>query len=266
MKKLTKALALVMAMVMVFGVSVSAVDLPGDLTGLPVLGTGAQGTIEMDEEIWYSFTPTQDGYYLFPTTGGYDNGAGGQYDYLRVLGTGFDADGDFKWKTPLYKQGVTYYVRVLAYGSSDTTVTTANFTVTPKRYQYAEPLKSTTAAFVYGPFYKVADLLEGSPYTLDDVDYWGARGALRSRVSFDQVYLDNNYNPEGYVDFYFSDGTYAVVSNSASATANTNPFDLFIAFFDKLFAIPVLGTVLSVLLLPAYWLARLFALMYVLVA
>jgi len=269
MKTLTKSLALVLALVLAllvaFGISASAAasDLPDNLDALPelTLGTTAEGTIKVyvtdDDLIWYAFTPTQAGYYLFPTTGSYDNSSPGVYDAFHIYATGFASDGSFKWTAPYYEQGETCYVRMYASGPADTSVA---YSVTPKLYQYAEPLKATKGYFYYGPFYKISDLLEGSSYTMDDIEYWSCRGALRSRVTFEQFYVNNNYDTEGYIDLYFKDGVYTVVANDAGGIYDRGGISGLIESIREFLAgIPIFGSFLSFLLAPLFWLLSLFA-------
>jgi len=256
-KTFTKSLAVLLALLMAFSVVASAIDLPGDLTGLPALvhGVTAQGSIQRDEFIWYTFTPDQGGYYLFPTTGGYDNSIS---DYIRVGAAGFAADGSGKWEAPYYEQGETYYVRVYAFG----TAASADYTVAPKLYQYAEPLLGTTAYFSFGPFYKLADLLEGSPYTMEDVDHWSCRGDLYAMATSEQFYKSSNdYTTDDYIDIYFSDGTYTVIYNGAGKGELGGLAGMLKKFLDRIEAIPIVGSALILILAPLSWLMFILALL-----
>ncbi len=245
MKKIVRTLALSIALFIAFGTLTFAgtSDLPADLANLPKLTTGVtvQGTISGvlggGDPIWYSFTPVQDGYYNFPTTGGYDSckinktyGFVDDYDYLIVEAVVYSADGEYLTKDGLkYTAGRTYYIALTAYHTSDTKQS-VNFTMTPTLYQYSEPLKQqkipmTLKNMLNDDFFNVNGLLKDSKYTLKDVAFWEPRGCLYGAKDghegdhTGEILTNNNYNNHnfdssspGYVYFYFHDGTYTVVN------------------------------------------------------
>jgi len=205
-KRLAKSLALLLALLMAFGVSAGAAGFPPpeDKTGLPALTPGVteQGVIQDGDVFWYTFTPAQGGYYHFTVTGGYKTS---DYNYFIIGAYGHVDNGDFvNWSVPWYEQGKTYCVRVYAIASSNAAMTSDNFTVTPRLYQEARPLTNSKMIFS-----KLEDVLKGSPYSVGDVEHWSIRGK-RIAWSGSSIY-STGAGGTGHLDLYFSDGVYTAV-------------------------------------------------------
>lgn len=222
-----KFLSVLLAVVMLcsFCAVFAAADLPEDLDSLPelTLNEAIGGTIANEESVWYQFTPEEDGIYGFLTTGGYDRSTYRTYDYLYVRPIVYDAAGkpDYRWQEVSYQAGETYYVQVAAWGLDGDPVA---YTVTPKFYTYAEPLK---AMVVSEPDARkgLKSLLKGSEYTIADIEILEARGNLWqdsagllydknsgiTDVDLGQTNAADLYSA-GYLDIFFRDGTYTMVT------------------------------------------------------
>ena len=277
MKKSTKSLALLLALLMAFGISASAAGFPppDDVSGLPALtlGVTANGVIAKDETLWYTFTPTQGGYYNFTVTGGYDRCSGGTYDYFIIGATGHIDDGNFvNWDVPYYEQGKTYYARVYAIATSNASIASDNYTVTPKLYQFAQPLKYQK---IPSGSFKAA--LEGSAYSIADIEHYSIRGNLapsgghssdHSDDGNQSFYKPSNDGSPGYIDFYFSDGIYTTVEIGSRSLLEIFEVDgiegvieQILGFLAIVPALPLLGVVLSFFFAPFSGFMTLFTLL-----
>lgn len=247
MKKLTKSLAVLLALLLAFGISASAKgeEVPSDLTSLPELKLGAteSGVIESDEYIWYAFYPPDGGYYLFPVTGGYMSTGEGVYDAFSIYALGCGPDGYIKWDDPHYKRGDPYLVRVYAYAGPDAPTQSEAYTVTPKFYEYGEPLKYKTVRGTGLDF-----VLEGSKYSPEDVDY--------------------SYTRDNYFHVYFNDGVYTRVAVGRPSLIEIYAVDGILGVLNEILgwlalvpAIPLLGVFLSFFFAPFSALMTLFTLL-----
>jgi len=231
MKKLTKSLALLLAMLMAFSFSAVAEDTPENYDTLPALtlNAAAEGVIAKDESVFYQFTPEQDGYYGFLTTGGFRSNDGSDYLYVRPII--YDANGkaDYDWENAHYQGGETYCVRISADGGSGGTSSVA-YTVTPKLYTCASPLKSHILDESDARL--LSKVLAGSAYSVKDVELLYARGNLwqdsagllyNSNSGITEVRLGQSDGGglygAGYLDIYFRNGTYTIVTVNSSANA-----------------------------------------------
>ena len=264
MKAFVKSLALLLALITAFGISASASDLPDDLdlNNLPELTLGVtvsgviaiSGSIVAQGETWYRFTPPEDGYYAFPTTGGYDNGwvdghrdkngkwVDGGLDYFLIRPSVYDADGNLYFRRePKYKAGETLYVSV-GVAATDETKTQAEYTVTPKRYTYTEPLtpQGYTEAGLRGK--KLSSMLAGSGYSIADIELLDTRGNIVKSTT----YADGDmtfYQPDaaggyyaGHIDLYFRDGTYTTITADNKFFPGSSDIDGFLKGIRDFFA------------------------------
>jgi len=197
----------------------------------------ATSNVVAEENLWFSFMPPQDGYYAFPTTGGYDKGATSKgYDYFIIYPICYDANGKaiYKWKTPYYEAGETYYVlmRVIA---TDLAPRQADYTIMPRLYTYTEPLKSKVFSEYQARL--LSDVLKGSAYSVKDVEVLNTRGNIvYSSDGKNDIWLEQTNGADlysaGYLDIYFRDGTYTMVTVDTHDLSNL--FSSISAFFARI--------------------------------
>jgi len=208
MKKLSNALALLLALLIAFGVSASAIDLPDDLGSLPALSLGeTAGSVPLEPsalypdygyiegEAWYRFTPAEDGYYLAFAAGGYHSG---NTDWVSVYFPEFyDAAGAALYRPWQLSKDEDYCIRVCVSGQGE--ATSCDITVTLKYYQYTNVLP-----YHKTPSSSLETALKGSDYKAADVEFSYTR--------------ENGYDK--YLDIYFFDGVYTTIEVGSFSLAD----------------------------------------------
>ena len=219
---------------------------------------------EEQEYALFAFTPNESGYYTFKSNGA----KRGQEWYDREISDWIYISGIYPWAY-LYnadernigssnrgyiaypnftlfcylEKGETYYLAASAYPFGD-------FTVTVSKAKYVEP---KTITINFHDFIDVDALLEGTGFTLDDVDwdYWGAI----SRNYNDGPNYGKLYGSEigwGYIDMRTPDGQYLEFSFQVNYTLKQWFCVIFLGGFVWMEIVPPGGGIMDVLkLLPS---------------
>ena len=258
MKKFTKTLAVLLALLIAFGVAASAAfPPPEELDALPelTLGVATAGSVAMasawpdypeyiNGEAWFQFKPAQSGYYLLFTTGNYNNGP---QDNCYVNAAFFTDAETYLYLPYELSEGKTYYVNVSAGGIG--IEGERDFTVTVKLYTYAEPLqykKSTSSS--------LEDILKGSDYSAADVEYTFESGGKRHIYFSDGVYTVVEIGRLTLPEIYEREGLFGAVKEVVTwlgMVPLASPMLFFLGcFFFWTFAAPMVLIPLSIVVLP----------------
>lgn len=252
MKKLAKALSLLLVLFVLFGVSVSAgasekVYDFSSATELP-LGVVTNGSIAASEPgsssgTLFTFTPQKTGYYRIITTGGYcvddcyeqQTGASGigngEENCFHLHGALPTSEDDYSywayWHSEFFWPnfglitsfigGWTYYLYVGSYASGD-------FTVLLEEFDAEVNLSSNRMSVKVGEDFTIDALLEGSGYTTDDIYMYLPAGAIDRRGIY--VNVEDFYGKEpgqGWVYLYMKDGKVADIEVTVVDTTVPNP-------------------------------------------
>ena len=258
MKHLSKTLAVLLALLLAFGVCASAAALPDDLAALPVLtaGTPVAGTIAQRDdgyqglsnyEVWYKFTPTQSGCYLLLAT--WDINVYSWLSWPQV----YDAHGTALDRPYRLEQDKTYYIYIWTQvvGRPEGYA----FTLSANLYTYAEPLKNQKMSITTADTVKA--VLKGSKYALDDVEYYNLRGNLEWNVGQEFFRLTDLEGEPGFLDLYFKDGTYTSAEIGKFSLSELYAFGGLDALWGEVFynlaqipTYPILGIAFSFVFVP----------------